>query len=67
MSGVQQLLEAGPVQQVAAVRDVARDARRVDVLQAHGAVRPGHVLHALDTTTIKNAGYFWVMNDEKLN
>lgn len=46
VAGVQQLLEAGPVQQVAAVRDVARDAGRVDVLQAHGTVRTGHVLYA---------------------
>lgn len=45
---VQQLLEAGPVQQVPAVRDVAGDARRVDVLQAHGTVRPRYILHALE-------------------
>lgn len=42
---VQQLLKAGAVEQVAAVRDVARDPGRVDVLQAHRAVGTGYILH----------------------
>ena len=49
MAGLQHLFEAGSVQQVPAVRDVARDARRVDVLEADGTVGPGYVFYALET------------------
>lgn len=48
---LEQLLEAGAVQQVAAVRYVARDARRVDVFQAYRAVGARHVLDTLKKIT----------------
>lgn len=57
VAGVQQLLEAGPVQQVPAVRDVARDPGRVDVLEAHRAVGPGHIF---DTLQLRMVDYFEV-------
>lgn len=47
MARVQHLLEAGPVQQVPAVRDVARDAGSVDVLETYGTIRTGYVFDAL--------------------
>lgn len=47
MSRRQQLFEAGAMQQVAAVWYVARNSGRVNVLEAHRAIRPGDVLHAL--------------------
>lgn len=46
MSRAEQLLKARPVQQVAALGDMARNTRRVNVLQAHRAVWTGHVLYA---------------------
>ena len=50
VTGRQQVLETRPVEEVAAVWDVARNAGRVNVLQTDGAVGPGHVLHALKGT-----------------
>lgn len=44
---LEELLEAVPVEEVGAHRDVAGRPGRVDVLQADGTVGPRHVLHTL--------------------
>lgn len=47
MSRRQKLFEAGAMQQVAAIWYVARNSGRVNVLEAHWAIRSGDVFHAL--------------------